>query len=169
MDAALGFAMRAVAIGAGATLALDAWALLLRRAYGVRPADWALVGRWIGHWPRGRFVHETIAAAAPVRGERLLGWAFHYLTGMAFAAVLLAACGPAWARAPTWPPCLAVGLLTVVFPFFVMQPAMGAGVASAKSPDPAQARIRSLVTHAVFGAGLYLAARCVAVLAPAMA
>jgi hypothetical protein len=165
MDEAFAFALRAVAIGIGATLVLDAWALLLARAYGVRQADWALVGRWVGHWPRGRFAHQAIAAAPPVRGERWLGWGFHYATGIVFAAALLAACGPAWARAPTWPPCLLVGVLTVVFPFLLMQPAMGAGVASSKAADPAQARLRSLVTHAVFGIGLYLAARCVAVLA----
>ncbi|HVI58502.1 MAG TPA: DUF2938 domain-containing protein [Luteimonas sp.] len=165
MDAALAFALRAVAIGTGATLVLDAWALVLARAYGVRPADWALVGRWVGHWRRGRFAHQAIAAAAPVRGERWLGWAFHYATGVVFAAVLLAACGPEWARAPTWPPCLIVGVLTVVFPMLVMQPAMGGGVASSKAADPAQARLRSLVTHAVFGVGLYLAARCTALLA----
>lgn len=158
--------LRAVVVGIGATLVLDLWALALRRASGVRPLDWALVGRWIGHFRRGRFMHDSIAAAAPVRGERLLGWGFHYATGIAFAGLLLAACGPGWARQPTWPPCLALGVLTVLLPFFVMQPAMGAGIAASKTPRPAQARLRSLATHLVFGVGLYLAALLAAALFP---
>jgi hypothetical protein len=43
-------------------------------------------------------------------------------------------------------------------PFFVMQPAFGAGVAASKTPRPAQARLRSLMTHGVFGVGLYAGA-----------
>jgi hypothetical protein len=53
---------------------------------------------------------------------------------------------------------LIVGVLTVAFPFFLMQPGMGAGVAASKTPNPGRARLRSLVTHAVFGAGMYVAA-----------
>ncbi|HEX2082149.1 MAG TPA: DUF2938 family protein, partial [Xanthomonadaceae bacterium] len=98
----------AVPAGAGATLATDLWALLLR-AFGVASLDWALVGRWIGHWFRGRFVHERIALAAPVPGERALGWSFHYAVGIAFALALLVAMGPQWAARPTPLPCLITG------------------------------------------------------------
>src|SRR3546814_6383257 len=74
--------------------------------------------------------------------------------------------GVAWARQPTLLPCLGLGLLTVLFPYFVMQPALGAGIAGSKTPNPAQARIRSLATHAVFGVGLYLAAVMAAAILP---
>jgi hypothetical protein len=43
-------------------------------------------------------------------------------------------------------------------PFFVMQPAMGAGIAASRTPTPWRNRLRSLATHAVFGCGLYLSA-----------
>jgi DUF2938 family protein len=158
METAVDFTLRALLIGLGATLVLDAWTLVLRRALGIRAPDWALVGRWIGHVRRGRFRHADIAAAAPVRGEQPLGWCFHYATGIAFAAALLAANGAVWARQPTLLPCLLFGLFTVVLPWFVMQPALGAGIAAARTPNPAQARTRSLATHAAFGFGLYVAA-----------
>jgi len=40
-------------------------------------------------------------------------------------------------------------------PFFLMQPGMGAGIATSKTPRPNAARLQSLITHAVFGLGLY--------------
>jgi hypothetical protein len=36
-----------------------------------------------------------------------------------------------------------------------MQPGMGAGIAASKTPNPNVARLRSIVTHTVYGIGLY--------------
>lgn len=148
---------RVILIGILATAAMDGWLLVLQRL-GVPTLDFALVGRWVGHWRRGTFVHDRIATAPPVRGERALGWLFHYLTGVAFAALLVAVAGAEWARHPSLLPALAVGVATVAAPWLVMQPAMGAGVAASRTPSPSRNRIRSLANHAVFGLGLYLAA-----------
>ena len=151
------FATRAILIGAGATVVMDAWGLLLRR-FGIQPLNYAFLGRWIGHLPRGRWRHESMAKAEPVRGERLIGWAAHYSIGVGFAALLLATFGLAWARSPSVLPALFIGIVTVLAPWFVLQPAMGAGVASSRTPRPLFNALKSLVTHAVYGLGLYLAA-----------
>lgn len=166
MSETLQFVVRSVLIGVGATLVMDAWGLFLRRGLGIVTLDYRLVGRWIGHFRYGRFVHDGIGKAAPVGGEAALGWAAHYGIGIAFAAALIAIAGPDWARAPTLSPALAFGILSVAAPFFVMQPAMGAGIAASKAPSPGRARLRSLLTHAVFGLGLYLSAGLLAVLLP---
>jgi hypothetical protein len=150
--------VRGVLIGVGGAAAMDVWGLFLRRAFGIRGLDYAMLGRWIGHFARRRFVHERIASADPVRGERPLGWAAHYAIGITFALLLLAIWGLDWARSPTIWPALAVGLGTIVAPWFVMQPAMGAGVAASKTPDPRAARLRNLATHTVYGIGLYATA-----------
>jgi hypothetical protein len=42
-----------------------------------------LVGRWVAWIPRGVFVHRPITATAKVRGEVAIGWAFHYVVGIA--------------------------------------------------------------------------------------
>src|SRR5690606_13307300 len=118
---------------------------------------------WLGHLLRGRFPHERIAASPPVRGERLIGWTAHYLIGIAFAAVLLALWGLEWVHKPTLAPALIVGIGSVAAPFFILQPGMGAGIAASRTPRPAAARFQSLVTHAVFGLGLYAAGRLVAI------
>jgi hypothetical protein len=107
---------------------------------------------------RGRFRHDPIAASPQVRGERLIGWTAHYLTGIAFAAVLLALWGLDWARDPTLGPALIVGIGSVAAPFLMMQPGMGAGIAASRTPRPGAARVQSLLTHAIFGLGLYAAA-----------
>jgi hypothetical protein len=38
-----------------------------------------------------------------------------------------------------------------------MQPGMGAGIAASRAPRPNAARLQSLVTHTIFGLGLYVA------------
>lgn len=145
-------------IGAGGAALMDGWALVARRAFNVRGLDYALLGRWIGHFGKGRFVHARIASAHPVHRERPLGWAAHYGIGIAFALVLLAVWGVEWARSPTIQPALIVGLVTTLAPWLVMQPAMGARIAASRTPDPRAARVRNLLTHTVYGVGLYASA-----------
>ena len=145
-------------IGVGATMVMDLWAIARKRLFGVAAPNYGLVGRWLAHMPRGRFRHEAIAKAEPVRGEHLIGWVAHYLTGVAFAAILPGIWGSEWIHHPTLGPALIVGIGTVAAPFLVMQPGMGAGIAASRTPRPAAARLQSLATHAIFGLGLYLAA-----------
>lgn len=147
--------------GAGATAMTDFWAFLRTCWFGTPPPNFGMVGRWIGHLARGRLRHESIAAAAPIRAERALGWITHYAIGMGFALLLPAFWGWDWIRKPSLVPALIVGVVTVLAPLFVMQPAMGAGFAASRTPRPAAARVQSLVTHTVFGIGLYAAAKAI--------
>ena len=148
-----------VAAGIGATAVMDALAWLQRALLDMPAPDYALVGRWLGHMAHRRWRHASIAKAPSVTAERAIGWTAHYLTGIAFAMLLRGACGLPWVRDPTPGPALAFGLATVVLPFLVMQPAMGLGVAAARTPDPAARRRRSLLAHLSFGLGLYVAAQ----------
>ncbi len=82
MSHAADFAVSAFAIGVGATLVMDLSAWLLRRLFSIPSLDYALVGRWIGHFPKGRFAHHRIGRAQPVAGERAIGWIAHYVIGV---------------------------------------------------------------------------------------
>lgn len=145
-------------IGAGATAVMDLWSIARKRLLGIPPPDYGLVGRWLAYMAlSGRFRHDRISASPAVRGERLIGWTGHYLTGIAFAALLTGIWGTEWIRQPTIGPALLVGVGTVAAPFLLMQPGMGAGIAASRTPRPAAARLQSLVTHATFGLGLYVA------------
>lgn len=147
-----------LATGVGATAVMDGWALARRSLFGVAAPNYPLVGRWIGHMRYGRLRHDAIAAAAPVAGEGAIGWAAHYLIGIAFAALLVGLWGEQWLRQPTLGPALAVGIGTVAAPFLLMQPGMGAGIAASRTPRPGAARLHSLANHGVFGLGLYISA-----------
>lgn len=151
------FLTHSLLIGIGATALLDLWSLALSR-FGTPFPAYGLVGRWFAYMPRGRFRHDAIAKSAPAPGERWIGWLAHYAIGVAFAGLLIAIWGLDWVRTPTPGPALIVGIGSVAAPFLLMQPGMGAGLAASRTPRPWAARRRSLVTHLVFGAGLYLAA-----------
>lgn len=160
------FVLRTILIGVGATLVMDGWALLLRR-FGVPSLNFALLGRWLGHLPQGQWTHQSISRAAPVRGELQIGWCAHYSIGMAFAALLLSTFGSKWARSPSLLPALLIGIVTVLAPLLVLQPALGAGIASSKTAAPLFNSMKSLATHTVYGFGLYFAAVAAASLIPA--
>lgn len=151
----------AALIGLGATAIMDLGGEAIRRATGVPPLDYGLVGRWIGHMPRGQFTHDSIGAAAPIPQEKKLGLLAHYSIGTAFAGLLLA-CHPAWAKRPTLGPAMTIGLGSTIAPFVLMQPAFGMGLAASKTPNPTVARLRSTRAHAIYGLGLCLSGRALA-------
>ena len=148
----------AVALGLGATLVMDLWNLFLKRAFGIPSLSYCLLGRWLRHMPGGTFRHASIAAAAEKSFECPLGWLAHYSIGIVFAVVFVALVTGDWMARPTFLPAVLYGMVTVVFPFFTMQPAFGLGIAASKTPNPTKARLKSLATHTVFGIGLYLSA-----------
>jgi Protein of unknown function (DUF2938) len=155
------FVFRSIFIGGAATLLLDLWALLLNRLFGFGLPNWALVGRWVAHLRNGKLAHDDIGQASPVAGELRIGWMFHYAVGIVFAAVTLLLGGVAWAKAPTLPLPMIVGLVTVGCGWFILQPALGAGIAASRKPDAARIRTLNIVGHIVFGLGLWLAARAI--------
>ncbi len=146
----------AVPVGIGATVLMDVWGIVRQPIFGIRRMNLALVGRWFGRMMAGEFRHNAISDAPPVRGERLIGWAVHYFIGIAFAALMLAISGPAWVRYPTLGPAMAIGIGTSAAPLLIMQPAMGVGHPSSRTPHRA-AQLHSLLTHTIYGLGLYLA------------
>jgi len=145
----------AVLVGIGATAFMDLTSII-RAQLGAPFPDYGLVGRWLAHVAQGRVARGAIAQAAPVIGEALIGWSAHYVVGIGYAALLLLAF-PGWADQPSFAPAMLVGVGTVLAPFLIMQPGMGAGFFASRTPDPNVARLRSLITHALFGLGLYCA------------
>ena len=148
----------AVVVGLGATLFMDLWALFLKRAFGVPTPNYCLVGRWLCHMPAGTFVHPSIATASQKSSECAVGWIAHYVLGVVYALVLVAIVSSSWLVRPTLLPAMLFGIGSVVVPYLIMQPAFGLGIAASRTPNPTQARLRSLMAHSAFGVGLYIGA-----------
>ena len=150
--------LHAVVVGLGATLFMDLWALLLERAFGIASTNYCLVGRWFRHMPEGTFMHASIVNAARKRFECPVGWIAHYVIGAVYALALVSLVSGAWLTRPTLLPALLFGVGTVLAPFLLMQPSFGLGIAASRTPNPTQARLRSLMAHTAFGVGLYVCA-----------
>jgi hypothetical protein len=148
----------AIVVGIGATLLMDLWNLFLKGAFSIPSLNYCLLGRWVRHMPEGTFRHANITAAPQKPLECTVGWIAHYTTGVVFALVFVVLASGHWLARPTLLPALIYGIVTVVFPFFIMQPSLGLGIAASRTPKPMQARLKSLATHTVFGVGLYLCA-----------
>jgi hypothetical protein len=152
------YVVGAIAIGIGATLIMDLWNLFLQRTFRIPSLNYCLLGRWLRHMPAGTLRHPNITAAPQKPHECTVGWVAHYTIGVTFALVLVVLTSGDWLARPTLALALLYGIGTVVFPFFIMQPSLGLGIAASRTPKPMQARLKSILTHTVFGVGLYLCA-----------
>jgi len=150
------YVVEAVLVGLGATLLIDLWALFLRRAFSIPSLSYCLLGRWVLYIPAGTIMHESITATPRKPHECTVGWITHYMIGVTFALLFILLVSGSWLARPTLLPALAFGIATVLVPFFTMQPAFGLGVAASKTSNPNKARVKSLMTHTVFGVGLYV-------------
>lgn len=145
-----------IAIGVGATAVLDVWALLLAKVFGISALNFCMVGRWVSLMRKGQFKHAAIAQAPTQKYECVIGWFIHYVIGIVFSLVFLLLVSSSWLASPSLVPALLFGLATVCMPLFIMQPALGLGIAASKTPKPALARVKSCVSHCVFGVGVYI-------------
>ncbi|WP_200890417.1 DUF2938 domain-containing protein [Pseudoalteromonas luteoviolacea] len=149
--------------GLGATVFMDIWSECLKRIFGVQSLNYGLVGRWVLHCLQGEIFHRNIMSAKPKNLEGVVGWIAHYLIGVLFALSFIFLTH--MVSSSLLNPWLAIffGTLTVCFPFFVMQPCFGMGIAASKVPRANIARLKSLGAHTSFGVGLYLTLLCISI------
>jgi len=147
--------IKIVLVGVGATVCMDLWAQFLKKAFSIQALNWGLVGRWVANMPSGQFVHTNILKAQKFSFENKLGWGLHYAVGIIFALGFVWYVGLGWVDDPSAVQAWLFGVSTVVFPFFIMQPGLGLGVAASKTPTPDKGRFLSLLAHSVFGLGMY--------------
>lgn len=141
-------------VGIVATAVLDLWALALNRVLGLPRTNWAHVGRWVAGLTSGAVRHESIAAEPSVAYERAIGWSTHYLVGVVYAALYLVL-SAAWSRTPDVHSATLFGAVTVAAPWLILQPGLGAGYFASRAPKPNRTRVLNLLSHLVFGVGLY--------------
>lgn len=144
----------AVLLGLTATIIFDVW-ILLQKCFGLPTLNFAYLGRWVANFKDQKFKHSAIKNVPEVKFEFLIGIVAHYLIGIFIASLLLMINGTLWLQKPDIYSAITVGIVTVVFPLFIMQPAMGAGVAFRNTPNPIKNSLKSTLNHTVFGLCLY--------------
>ncbi|NIA67384.1 DUF2938 domain-containing protein [Pelagibius litoralis] len=149
------FALQAVFTGVFATLILDIWQRLLFSVSGIPPADWGLIGRWFAYLPKGRLIHRPIGETPAVAGEAAIGWTMHYLVGIAYGFAYLGLMVFGLDRPPSLLNGFVFGAVSVVIPWFIMQPGLGAGIMARLAPNPWIPRLNALASHALYGIALY--------------
>ena len=142
-------------IGVLATFVIDIWALFVARVLRLPTANWALVGRWFGYLAHGRFVHHPVGNSAPIANERAIGWIAHYLTGIFYGVAYLGIVQGVLSAGPSFKSALVFGLATLVAPWLILQPGMGAGVFASRTPRPNVTRLVNVSMHVIFGISLY--------------
>lgn len=147
--------LKGVAIGIGATVLMDVWAIVLWKVFRQGRPNWAPVGRWFWHLKDGTVFHDDIGKAEPYAGELALGWIGHYAVGILYGVILALVMGAGWFAAPTFLPAWILGIVTVGAGWFLLQPGLGIGVAASKLPNANTVRALNLVAHTIFALGLY--------------
>lgn len=150
---------RVLLLGVVATVVMDLLSTVARAARLVTPLPPVLLGRWVASMIRGHVRHATIEQAAPVGHELVIALLAHYAVGVVFALLYLFAMSLLGVSSRGAGAAMTFGLATCVFPWLLMFPAMGFGLFGVRGPPGTQLFLSSLVSHAAYGAGIWLGAR----------
>ncbi len=149
--------------GVLSTAALDVWVNVVHKVTGVVPTNWGRVGRWLLGIPLGQWVLRGDSTSAPSGAEKALGWTFHYVTGVAYSALILLLWGTAFVHAPSIMPVFIVGvLISTLAGMMILMPGLGAGLMGRKLPNQGVMILYVIIAHAVYALGLYGAALLIA-------
>jgi hypothetical protein len=144
-----------IILGIFSTVIIDFWAAFSSRIFHLPKTNWSMVGRWVGHIPNGRYFHDPIGSSHEIRGEYFFGWLFHYFIGVAYAGIYVALVVLFFQGSATLLFSWLFGLLTILSPWLILQPALGLGICAVKAIKPNLVRLQNLCIHSIFGIALY--------------
>lgn len=145
--------------GVFATVTMDILAAAFNRSGLTAGARGEWVGRWYLGMMQGRFVHDDITASSEQAGEKQAALAGHYVIGVVLAVFYLAGAGWLGFLPDKFVYAMGYGLATCVFPWFLVLPALGFGVAGWKGPAELKLFRSTVINHLSFGLGLWWTAR----------
>jgi len=117
------------------------------------------IGRWAHGLSKGKFYYSDIDKVAPVNNELKIAFVFHYLVGGGLVALgypVLLYFYNIFSLSLPIPLAVVYGLLTCVFPWFILMPSIGKGMAGNQMPAQAMPIIAPVISHLAYGLGLWL-------------
>lgn len=149
--------IKTILIGVGATLAIDCFTFIIS-LFGNSPRGILFVGRWLAYIPKGKFFHNTIIQTPSIANELIIGRVAHYCIGITFAFLLVIIYGEKWISKPRLYPAMIIAIITLITPIFILQPALGFGIAFTNMPHQLHLLTKTIIIHAIYGFGLYFSA-----------
>ncbi|WP_034999747.1 DUF2938 family protein [Beijerinckia mobilis] len=148
-----------VIVGIGSTIALDLWSIIVAWIGWMPGTHWPSVGRWLLGLLSGRLVFDQNNTSPNTMTESVIGWGFHYIIGLAYAAMYPLFWGLDFLSAPTILPFLLIGVVvSTLAGLIILMPGMGAGLFARKTPTPMLTILYVLVAHVIFTIAQYLLA-----------
>lgn len=144
-----------ILLGIFATVIIDIWTVFSNRVLTFPRTNWAMVGRWLGHIPNGILIHNPVSSAPRIKYESVIGWLFHYFIGIVYAALYAVFVVWVLENKPTLLSAWAFGLVTILSPWFILQPSLGLGICAIKAPKPNMVRLQNFSIHSIFGLALF--------------
>ena len=151
------FMAQVIFIGIVATLVIDIWAVILSTIFKLPTTNWSMVGRWCAHLRTGQIIHRPISQSKPVKYEQTIGWLFHYIIGIGYAYLYVMLMVFIFIKDPSLTSAIIYGLVTLIAPWLVLQPALGLGLFARLAEKPNTIRALNLSVHLIFGVALYFA------------
>ena len=139
-----------------ATLIFDIFNQSLYFAYSIDRPKWNLLGRYFLGYKQGYFIRKNLVNDEEIRNELQWGYLIHYSIGIIY--------GLFYVFLNTWlfdyPSILlaySIGFTSVLGAWCYLMPlAYDLGFFASKSEDRLKVMIQNLITHFVFGTGLFI-------------
>ncbi|MFK5914307.1 MAG: DUF2938 family protein [Woeseiaceae bacterium] len=117
----------------------------------------AYIGRWFHGILSGVFMHQDISKTKPIKNEERIGQLFHFIVGGGMVAlfypIFLYLMGLETTTNHLFLGSV-FGLLTSLFPWFILMPSFGWGLFGAKTPFESKPIISPIISHIPFGLGI---------------
>ena len=117
------------------------------------------IGRWFHGILSGVFMHEDISKSEPIKNEERIGQIFHFLIGGGMVALLYPVFLNVIGLETSTNHMLlgsVFGLLTSLFPWFILMPSFGWALFGAKTQFKSKPIISPIISHVPFGFGIGL-------------
>jgi len=144
-----------ICAGVAATATMDVFAILFNRMGLTAGAKGKWVGRWYLGLLQGRLTHDDIAAYPEQAGEKQAALVGHYVIGAVLAVIYFVAAHWLSVAPESFFPAVGYGLITCVFPWFLVLPALGFGACGWKGPPELKLFRSTVMNHLSYGLGLW--------------
>jgi len=119
----------------------------------------AYIGRWFNGILDGVFMHKDISKTKSIKNEDCIGQIFHFIIGGGMVALLYPVFLNIIGLETSTNHLLlgsVFGLLTSLFPWFILMPSFGWGLFGSKTPFKSKPIISPIISHVPFGLGIGL-------------